>query len=320
MPEIGDAPTPLVGLPDLATELGIAALLVKDESRRPLGSFKSLGGMRAALRALSAADGTPSLVCASAGNHGLAVAAAARQAGAGARIFVSSGVSETRAARIRAQGAEVVSVEGTYDDAVRAAVAYAHTEHALLIADTSGDGDDPIVADVMDGYQVIASEVRSQLDAGGGPAPTHLFVQAGVGGLAAALASGLQDHLAAPRRVVVVEPGSANCVGRALAAGEVSPVPGSLATAATMLACAQASAPALAILRRHQVGAMAVDERALTTAPARLSARGGPATTPSGAAGLAGLTVALSDSALARSFELGPTACVLVVVTEGPEV
>lgn len=328
------SPSPLVALPAFAGDLGIAALLVKDESRRFLGSFKSLGGAYAALRALAAAGGVsvedliggkrsgtlPSLVCASAGNHGLAVAAAARLAGARARIYVSSGVPAARTSRIRGQGAEIQVVEGTYDDAVRAAASDASSEDALLVADTSADPADPTVGMVMEGYRVIAAELRSQLDPSNTPWPTHLFVQAGVGGLAAALTHGLRNHLDAPARIVVVEPEGANCVGRALGAGARSRVPGSLATSATMLACAEASAPALAVLRRHQVDAITVPEDALLATPARLAGSGGPATTPSGGAGLAGLMVSLADGEQARALDVGPASRVLVVVTEGPEV
>lgn len=328
------APSPLLALPALAADLGVADLLVKDESQRLLGSFKSLGGAYASLQALSAAAGLtvedlitrkrpagslPSLVCASAGNHGLAVAAAARLAGTHARIYISSGVPAIRVSRLRRQGAEVVLVEGTYDDAVRAAAADASSEEVVLVADTSADPADPTVAGVMDGYRVIAGELRSQLDGAGTRRPTHLFVQAGVGGLAAALTDGLRSYLDAPARVVVVEPESADCVGRALAAGRPCPVPGSPATSATMLACAEASAPAFAILSRYQVDAMTVPEDALLAAPARLAEHGGPATTPSGGAGLAGLATALSNAALARSLELVPRSRVLAVVTEGPE-
>lgn len=328
------APSPLLALSPLAAQLGVAALLVKDESQRFGGSFKSLGGAYAALRALSAATGftvddliaqrrpagrLPSLVCASAGNHGLAVAAAARLAGARARIYVSSGVSAPRLARIRRQGAEIVVVAGTYDDAVRAAAVDASSQEVLLVADTSADPADSTVAGVMDGYQVIAAELQFELDGARTPRPTHLFVQAGVGGLAAALAGGLRDYLDPPARTVVVEPEGADCVGRALAAGRPSPVAGSLATSATMLACAEASAPALAVLSHERVAALTVDEEALLAAPARLTAYGGPATTPSGAAGLAGLVTVLADHPLAGSLEVGPASRVLVVVTEGPQ-
>lgn len=204
-------PTPLLDLPRLAAALGVASVLAKDEGQRPLGSFKALGGVYAGLRALSRASGLtvaalldparpraalPALVCASDGNHGLAVAAAARLAGASARVFLPAIVPDARVARIAAKGAQVVRVPGTYDDAVRAAVAVARDGGALLVADTSDDPHDPVVADVMAGYGVIAKETVSQLGSAKHGAPTHLFVQAGVGGLAAAMADGLHADMA----------------------------------------------------------------------------------------------------------------------------
>src|SRR4029077_14269093 len=121
----------LLDLGELAVRLGIRQLLAKHEGRRMLGSFKSLGGTYAGLRVLARRGGMdipgllarpmgapPALICASDGNHGLAVASAARFAGAPARIFLHSGVPAIRARRIEAEGAEIVRVQGTYDDAV----------------------------------------------------------------------------------------------------------------------------------------------------------------------------------------------------------
>lgn len=339
------APTPLLDLPRLADALGVAAVLAKDEGRRPLGSFKALGGVYAGLRALARASGLPvvalldparpsqtalpALVCASDGNHGLAVAAAARLAGAQARVFLPAIVPEERVARIAAKGAQVVRVPGTYDDAVRAAAEAARAGNAaLLVADTAENLDDPVVADVMAGYGVIAEEITAQLAETAGRQqrptaappmhlPTHLFVQAGVGGLAAAMADGLRAAaMAPPGRVVVVEPKTAACVAPALAAGRPVAIDGALETAAEMLSCGEASAPALAALLRHDAAAVSVSEAALVEAPAFLAAHGGPATTPSGGAGLAGLRRALADPPLARSLDLGPTSRVLLLVTE----
>jgi len=325
------APTPLLALPDLAATLGVAAVLAKDEGRRPLGSFKALGGVYAGLRALARAAAMPvanlldpsrpslllpALVCASDGNHGLAVAAAARLAGTQARVFLPAIVPDARVARIAAKGAEVVRAPGTYDDAVRAAAQAAREGHALLIADTGADLDDPVVADVMAGYGTIAEEISTQLASAGQAAPTHLFVQAGVGGLAAALAKALCPVMAPPARVVVVEPESAACVAAALAAGQPVAVGGTLDTAAEMLSCGEASAPALRILRGVAVEALAVSEAVLLAAPAFLAAHGGPATTPSGAAGLAGLRQAVTDDATRGGLGLGPATRVLLVITE----
>ena len=322
-------PTPLLDLPTLAAALGLGAVLVKDEGRRLLGSFKALGGVYAGLRALSRASGVPvaglmdvpspalpMLVCASDGNHGLAVAAAARLAGARARVYLPAIVPASRVARIVSQGAEIVHVPGTFDDAGREAANAAREGGALLVADTGDDLDDPVVADVMAGYGVLAAEIVAQLGESRLQPPTHLFVQAGVGGLAAAMATGLHAGMAAPARIVVVEPGGAACVGAALGAGRPVAVPGSLETAAEMLSCGEASALALAILRRHGVEAMTVTETALLDAPGLLAEHDGPATTASGAAGLAGLRTALVDTGTAARFALDRTSRVLLLVTE----
>ncbi len=327
------APTPLLPLPALAQALGIGAILAKDEGARPLGSFKALGGVYAALRALSRATGLPmtalldptrhrgalpQLVCASDGNHGLAVAAAARLAGARAWVFLPALASQVRSARIAAQGARIERLSGTYDDAVRAAAEVARDGAALLVADTGDDPHDPVVLDVMAGYSIIADEIRRQLTDQGHSPPTHLFVQAGVGGLAAAMAAGLHEVMASPARIVVAEPSAAACVAAALEAGHPVPVPGGLETAAEMLSCGLASASALAILRGHGAAAMAVPETPLLSAPPHLNAYGGPATTPSGAAGFAGLQVALADPALRDRFQLDSSSRVLLLITEGP--
>ncbi|AWN55015.1 pyridoxal-phosphate dependent enzyme [Methylobacterium sp. 17Sr1-1] len=320
------APTPLLSLPALAQRLGIAQVLAKDEGRRMLGSFKSLGGTYAGLTALARAAktslpgllaarpaGQPALVCASDGNHGLAVAAAARFAGAPARVFLHAGVPPARARRIADEGAEIVRVAGTYDDAVEAAAGAARAGAGLLVADTTDDPEDEIVRDVMAGYGVMAAEIRDQARV----RPTHLFVQAGVGGLAAAMAEGLAGWFASPGLVVAVEPEQAACLAPALAAGRPVRVPGDLHTEAEMLSCGEASAPALAVLRRHGARVAAVTEAELRRAPEILAEAGGPATTPSGAAGLAGALAAFADPDRAAELRLDRDSRLLILVTEG---
>jgi diaminopropionate ammonia-lyase len=323
------APTPLLNLPRLAARLGVSQILAKDEGRRMLGSFKSLGGTYAGLRALArvagmdiagliaARPGTlPALVCASDGNHGLAVAAAARFVGASARIYLHGGVPAARAQRIAALGAEIVWVQGTYDDAVGEAARAVRRGAGILVADTTEEPDDPVVADVLAGYGVMAAEIRRQVEAAAHHRPTHLFVQAGVGGLAAAVADGLKDWMAPPAVIVVVEPEVAACLAAALAAGRSLRVEGTLQTAAEMLSCGEASTPAIEILRRRDACVVTVSERELIEAPRLLHDGGGPVTTPSGAAGLAGVVTALTDGALAVRLGLEADSRVLVLITE----
>jgi diaminopropionate ammonia-lyase len=323
------APTPLLDLPFLADRLGVGQILAKDEGQRMLGSFKSLGGTYAGIRALARSAGTtvaellssrhrglPSLVCASDGNHGLAVAAAARFAGAPARVYLHAAVPMSRARRIEAEGAEVVWVPGTYDDAVDAAVRAARRDGGILVADTTSNPADAVVADVLAGYGVIAAEIRRQLNVARHLRPTHLFVQAGVGGLAAAMAEGLRDWMATPAAIIVVEPAEACCVEAALSAGRPTRIEGKLETAAEMLSCGEASAPALEILLRHDARIVTVTEDDLLAAPRLLQHGSGPATTPSGAAGLAGVVTVLANDALATQFRLHPDSRVLILITE----
>jgi diaminopropionate ammonia-lyase len=323
------APTPLLDLGELAGNLGVAQILAKDEGRRLLGSFKSLGGVYAGLRALARTAATdiagicdparsraalPALICASDGNHGLAVACAARFAGAPARVYLHNHVPAIRARRIEAQGAEIRWVAGAYDDAVEAAAKAALAGDGLLVADTSEDAHDPVVADVMSGYGVIAEEIRDQVAAAAHRRPTHLFVQAGVGGLACAMAAGLKSWMAAPAILIVVEPDKAACVAAALSENRLVRMPGDLETIAEMLSCGQASAAAITTLSRAGARAIAVSEATLAEAPRALRQGGGPATTPSGAAGFAGLLRAIAESR--ADFAINARSRILLIVSE----
>jgi diaminopropionate ammonia-lyase len=200
---------------------------------------------------------------------------------------------------------------------VAGAAEAARAGSGLLVADTTEDPADPVVRDVMAGYGVMAAEIRRQSDAAGRLPPTHLFVQAGVGGLAAAMAEVLRSWLAPPAALVVVEPSAARCVGAALDAGHPVQLAGDLETSASMLSCGKASAPALDVLMRHDARALSVGEEALLEAPRLLTEMGGPRSTPSGAAGLAGAVAALGDSARAAGLGLGPDSRLLILVTEG---
>ena len=204
-------PTPLHSLPALAAALGIGALSVKDEGQRlGLGSFKALGGAYAVIRlALEAAseklgrqlgdaDMNDSAVreaaagmtfaCATDGNHGRSVAQGAQLLGAKAVIFVHGGVSDERVAAIARFGAEMVRVAGTYDDSVVETARVATERGWTIVSDTSWEGYERIPGLVMQGYTAIAREGLAQMP----ERPTHVFVQAGVGGIAAALAAQMQ--------------------------------------------------------------------------------------------------------------------------------
>jgi len=319
-PPVPATATALSDCPALARRAGVGRVLVKVESGRPFGNFKILGGMTAALRALARITGTPvaqlrgrrdlpRLICASDGNHGLAVAAAADIAGAPATIYLHHGVPQTRAERIQALGAAIYWVAGTYDHAVDAAAEAARVD-GILVPDTSSDVNDPIVRDVMSGYATLTAEISAQL-AASGLAISHQFIQAGVGGLAAAMAEGVPKA-----KLAVVEPEQAACIAPAIAAGRVVRIEGSLRTCAEMLACGEASAAALAILQRHNPLPVLVSEVGLLEAAEIMRQEADIHTTPSGSAGLAGLLHVASRGDLRELSGLDRSSTVLLVATE----
>ena len=238
----GYAPTRVVDAPALAGELGLAQLAVKDESHRlGLPSFKILGASWAVYRVLVDRLGTEpvwtdlrelrsafaqlgplTFVTATDGNHGRAVAHMARLLGYGAQILVPGGTSVARIGGITSEGASVTVVDGSYDDAVRAAAALA-TDDVLVVSDTSWAGYAAVPRTVIEGYASIFAEIDAQLgDTMPDAMPDVVVVPMGVGALAAAAV----QHFGSRATIVVVEPDSAACGLRSAAAGEPVVVPG----------------------------------------------------------------------------------------------
>ena len=335
------APTPLHALPGLAHELGLAALHVKDEGHRlGLGSFKALGGayalMMLVLEEASRRLGRPvvleeltseavlavarsmTFACATDGNHGRSVAQGAQLMGATAVIFVHAGVSEPRIEAIQRFGARIVRVEGNYDDSVAEATRVAALEGWTVLSDTSWPGYEHIPSLVMQGYTAL---VREALAAMARP-PTHAFLQAGVGGFAAAVAGHLAMVLGEERpHVTVVDPARAACLYESAKAGRPVKVEENEPTVMAMLECYEPSMIAFRILERVADGFMTVEEEAAPEAMRRLAnpVAGDPPVVAgeSGGVGLSGLLTVLRDPALAARIGLGPEARVLVINTEG---
>ena len=310
----GYAPTPLRDLPAIAAKTGVAQVLYKDEGRRfELKSFKALGGAYAVDR-LVAKRGKEGLVvtCATDGNHGRAVAWGARRAGIRAVIYVHEGVSEGRAEAIRAFGAEVVREGHNYDDSVRASAEAAAKNGWQIVSDTSWPGYEDVPRDVMQGYAVLAMECADQ-----GAAPTHIFIQGGVGGLAAAVLSYGWETLGADRpKLIVVEPENAACLLESARAGTVTNVTGDLETIIAGLACGEPSILAWKILEPGADAFMTVTDKDAIAAMRDLAALhvvGGE----SGVAGLAGLFKAAENPGMRRALGLDAASRVLLYGTEG---
>lgn len=341
----GYAPTPLRQLEGAANALRIGSLWYKDEGTRfGLGSFKALGGMYGVFQVLKTVlerEAGPSeigsdmmmdgaytdalsritITCASAGNHGRAVARGAQMFGCRAVIFLPAHTSGARIAAIRRLGAETVLVRGGFDEAVGAAAREADAEGWHVVADTTFPGYREVPGFVMQGYTVLAREVQEQLPKA--EDLTHVFLQAGVGGLAGAVTGHLWRSLG-PRRpkVVIVEPAEADCLLQSGLAGAPVPSVGSLKTSMDCLACRNVSELSWEILRDGADAFITVSDTAVEETVALLSAGVGRdppiPTQPSGAAGFTGLIAALFEPALADPLGLGEESRVLVIGTEGP--
>jgi diaminopropionate ammonia-lyase len=305
----GYRPTPLRAMPGLAAELGLAAVAVKDESDRlGLPAFKVLGASWAAERALRERPGAHTLVAASAGNHGRAVAHVAAMRGLRCRVFLPGRSALARREAIASEGAEVVVVEAAYETAVARARAAATEPGVVEIADVGEDAGPP--AWVVDGYATLFAEVAAQGE------HDVLLVPVGVGSLAAAAA---RFAAQAGVRVVGVEPVTAACLTASLAAGRPTAVqtPG---TTMAGLDCAEVSAGAWPILRAGIDGTVTVDDAEVAAAVRELAAAG-LEIGECGAAPLAALRRLVAEdgcAALRAAIGLGPDARVLLVATEGP--
>ncbi|RBW53754.1 pyridoxal-phosphate dependent enzyme [Ruegeria sp. A3M17] len=285
-------------------------ILIKDETNRMgLGAFKALGGVYAVAKLIEARVGHPlepnafldesvkaiarsmTFVCASAGNHGMAVAAGARLFGAKARIHLAETVPEDFAIRLRCKGAEVVRSGDDYEASVAAAIADAEASGAIHLADGSWPGYTEPPRLVMEGYTVIAEEMRIELE-NSGNWPSHVYLQAGVGGLAAGIAYMIRSTWAVQPKIIVVEPDAAPCLAESTRAGQIVTVEGPVSNMGR-LDCKTPSMLALEILERCADDWVTVTD--LQALDAVKHARDlGFSTTPSGAAGLAAL---LTDEA-----------------------
>ncbi|MBY2915442.1 diaminopropionate ammonia-lyase [Rhizobium leguminosarum] len=333
--------TPLVALPGLAREIGVGAIHVKDEGHRlGLGSFKALGGAYAVIRLVleqaqqklgraidmaelhspdvrAVAQGM-AVACATDGNHGRSVAQGAQLTGARAAIFVHSGVSNERVSAIARFGAEMIRVEGTYDESVREAARIAEAKGWIIVSDTSWPGYERIPGLVMQGYTALVREALRQMP----EPPTHVFIQSGVGGVAAAVAGHLAIALGDRRPVfTVVDPARAACLFETARAGRPVAIAHGEPTVMAMLECYEPSLVAWRILSRAADAFMTVDEGDAIEIMNRLARpiSGDPAIVAgeSGGVGLAAAIKAAADPAIKTALSIDQRSRIFVVNTEG---
>ncbi len=317
-------PTPTRLLPALAARLGIGALAVKDETHRfGLNAFKAVGATFAisTLKARGAIPPGATLACASEGNHGRAVARAAREAGCKAVVYLADSVAQARVEAIEAEGARVHRVGGSYDAAVREMIVDSGREGWTVVSDTSWAGYEEIPRLIMLGY----TRMLDEMDAQTAPPPDVIFVQAGVGGLLAAVACWAEwRHGSRRPRVVAVEPAEAACVQQSARANTPTTLQGPFDTVMGGLRCGEMSPLTFDAIRTIVDGYIAIEDDWAFRAMRLLAAPedGDPQilSGASGAASLAGLLAVLGDPSsddFQRAIGLDYRSNVLAIATEG---
>jgi diaminopropionate ammonia-lyase len=310
----GYSPTPLISAPELAAELGVDRVLVKDESSRlGLPAFKVLGASWACHQVLKDQPGA-TLVTATDGNHGRAVARMAATFRVAATIFVPDVMLPETAGRIADEGAKVVRVDGDYDEAVALAAAFAEQRGHALVQDTAWEGYEQVPAWIVDGYRTLLYEVDDQL----GATPDLIAVPVGVGSLAETVVRHYRRqgrHSDTRPSVLSVEPDTAACVLASLSAGRPTTVP-TRATVMASLNCGTISSSAWPVLSAGCDAAVAVSAADALRAVADLD-RLGFSSGPSGAAPLAGVRAALTNTARRAALGLNDDAVIVLLSTEG---
>ncbi|EDZ48615.1 diaminopropionate ammonia-lyase [Rhodobacterales bacterium Y4I] len=333
--------TPLVSLSGLAAQIGVDRIDYKHEGPRfGLGSFKALGGSYAALRVLQRelskqlgqdvsleeiregahkdACAGITLVSATDGNHGRSLAWGCQRFGAPCRICIHAEVSEGRAAAMRELGAEVIRIDGDYDASVLLAKKEAEENGWFVVSDTSWDGYTEPPRDVMAGYSVMTREACEALE----QPPTHVFLQGGVGGLAASVAAALRQFYGAESpRVVIVEPELAACLFDSAKAGKATNFAIQEETIMAGLSCGEPSEMAWEILAEEATDFVTIPDSIVAPA-VRLLANGetGDPVVEAGesaVAGLSALIAACKVPEMKKTLGLDESARVLLIGSEG---
>ncbi len=342
----GYEPTPLHSLAQMASKLGLGGVYVKDESKRfGLNAFKVLGSSYAIARYAAERAGCPPeditfaaltspemrqklgdavLFTATDGNHGRGVAWAAGQLGLRAVVRMPAGTADSRLQNILREGAEATVEAMNYDACVRlAAQQAAQTPGGILVQDTAWPGYEQGPGWIMQGYGTMVEEALEQM--GGDAPPTHVFIQAGVGSLAGAVAGYLVNRFPeAPPKVVVLEAKAAAChyLSALRGDGSIAVVEGELATMMAGLACGEPNPISWSILRNHAAAFVSCPDW-VSMLGMRLLAEPlpGDAAMVSGESGAVGIgfavAVMLANAELRKALQLGTKSRVLLFSTEG---
>ena len=323
---IGNKSTPLVDLPGLANDLGVQSVFIKDDSQRlGLNAFKGLGASYAMHKQLEKNPNIEVFCTATDGNHGKAVAWMARKSSKKAVIYMPKGTVSDRVMAIEKEGAEVIVIDGGYDDAVKKAYdkvdSFTDTNSWCLVQDTAWAGYEEIPTDIMRGYLTQAHEITEQINQND---INIIFLQSGVGSWAASIIMYMLTFWKTPPLFISVEPHSANCLFKSIQSAKRVSVKNDETTAMAGLDCGTVSTEAWKILKHGIYGALSISDTLMEDAirvfanPLQndiqiISGESGA----SPLAGLIGLLKSTDHDDFIRAIKLNNKSNILLINTEG---
>lgn len=314
------SPTPVYNSKNLAAELNVGSLFVKDESQRfGMNAFKILGASFAIHKYLKENSDTEIFCTATDGNHGRAVARSAKQHNKKAVVFMPRHTVEERIQNIKNENAEVVIVDGDYDEATEQAKRFAKEKNAALIQDSSWNGYEDIPINIMNGYTTMMFELEAQIELN---EIDFVFLQCGVGTWAAAAILFFLNRKNKPvPKFIVVEPNEADCMLESVKQKRIAKTTGSQNTTMAGLNCGTPAAIAFEILQMHADLFLAIDDEFVIDAMKNIYRDENKIVSgESGAAGLAALIALQTDASLLQAKKLlsmNSNSKVLLFNTEG---
>ena len=262
------SPTPLIKLNKLSDELNIKEIYYKDEDKRlNLKSFKALGGAFA-VNKIRNEKGNIIVSTATAGNHGRSVAWGAQRLGLKCKIFISEFVSETRAQAMKNLDAEVIRVKGNYDSSLKECIKQSKKNNWEIVQDVSWEGYKEVPKLIMAGYTIMIKEIIDQVDTN---SITHVFLQAGVGGMASAMISGFAKFSKNIPKFIIVEPENADCVFKSIQNNKLTSVDIKKETIMGGMSCGDVSSIAWEILKNSAKYCITISDDAISSTVALLA-------------------------------------------------
>ena len=215
------SPTPLISLNKLSEKLKLNKIFYKDESKRfHLKSFKALGGAYA-VEKVTKGNKEITVSTATAGNHGRSVAWGSKKLGLKCKIFISEYVSESRAEAMKNFGADIIRVKGNYENSLNECIKQSNQNNWQIVQDVAWQDYKLVPKLTMAGYSVMMKEISEQIN---NQQISHVILQAGVGGMAAAMVAGIASYLNHVPKIIIVEPESAACVLESIKTGKIEKI------------------------------------------------------------------------------------------------